>query len=74
MSTLAIPRPAVDEAAPFYHDGLPLAAWSRQGEASGKTISARALVYIMVGHVTHHLGVLRDRYGLGAGSSAATAS
>ena len=53
-------------------NGLPPASWSRRGNASGNPVSARALAYIIVGHVTHHLGVLRDRYGLGSG--AATAS
>ncbi len=52
--------------------GLPPASWSRRGSASGYPVSARALAYIIVGHVTHHLGVLRDRYGLG--SAAATES
>jgi uncharacterized damage-inducible protein DinB len=51
--------------------GLPPASWSRMGQASGKPVSARALAYIMVGHVAHHLGVLRERYGLGAGAVAA---
>jgi uncharacterized damage-inducible protein DinB len=45
-------------------EGLPSAAWERRGQASGKSITTRALAYIMVGHVTHHLGVLRDRYRL----------
>jgi uncharacterized damage-inducible protein DinB len=45
-------------------DGIPAAAWSREGQASGKTVSARALAYIIVGHLTHHLGILRERYGL----------
>jgi uncharacterized damage-inducible protein DinB len=49
---------------------LPEEAWSRRGEASGNAISARALAYILVGHVTHHLGVLRERYRI-AGSVAA---
>jgi len=49
-------------------NGLPPAAWARRGSASGNPVSARALAYIMVGHVTHHLGVLRDRYGLGSGA------
>ena len=53
-------------------NGLPSASWSRRGSASGNPVSTRALAYIIVGHVTHHLGVLRDRYGLGSG--AATAS
>jgi hypothetical protein len=52
--------------------GIPSAGWSKRGQASGHAVSARALAYVIVGHVTHHLGVLRDRYGLGAGVSAAS--
>jgi uncharacterized damage-inducible protein DinB len=50
--------------------GLPSTSWSKVGQASGKPVSARALVYIIVGHVAHHLGVLRERYGLGTGAAA----
>lgn len=32
------------------------------GTASGQPISARAIVYIMAGHVEHHLGILQERY------------
>lgn len=46
-------------------EGLPADAWGRRGQASGHSITARALAYIMIGHVAHHLGVLRERYGLG---------
>ena len=42
--------------------GLPEAAWSRAGVASGAEVSVRALAYIMVGHVRHHLQILRERY------------
>jgi uncharacterized damage-inducible protein DinB len=45
--------------------GVPADSWAEWGEASGSAISARALAYIVVGHVTHHLGVLRERYGVG---------
>lgn len=45
--------------------GIPADCWMARGEASGKLISARALAYIIVGHVAHHLRVLRDRYGMG---------
>jgi len=38
------------------------AAWMRTGTANGNPISVRALAYIMVGHVRHHMGVLRERY------------
>jgi uncharacterized damage-inducible protein DinB len=51
-------------------EALPPAAWERRGQASGKSISTRALVYIMVGHVTHHLGVLRERYRLSSAPDA----
>ena len=43
-------------------DGLPADAWKRKGQASGKSITTRALAYIMVGHVSHHLAVLEERY------------
>ena len=46
-------------------EGLPEEAWTRWGEANGSPITARALAFIIVGHVAHHLGVLRERYGLG---------
>lgn len=39
-------------------------AWPRMGVASGFPVSARALAYIIAGHATHHIGILRDRYGL----------
>jgi len=45
--------------------GIPQESWTLVGEASGKAISARALAYIMVGHVAHHVAVLRLRYQLG---------
>jgi hypothetical protein len=40
--------------------------WSQVGTASGKPVTVRALAWIMAGHVRHHLGVLRERYGVGA--------
>ena len=41
------------------------AALTRVGRASEQPVSARALVYIIGGHVEHHLGVLRERYEVG---------
>ena len=34
----------------------------RRGTASGYTVSARALIYIMVGHVDHHMASLHEKY------------
>ena len=41
---------------------LPAEAWMRRGVASGNPFTVRALAYIIVGHVNHHLRVLRERY------------
>jgi len=41
---------------------LPSEAWQRRGVASDYTFTVRALAYIAVGHVNHHMEVLRERY------------
>ena len=46
-------------------EGLPEESWTSRGQANGMPISASALAYIIVGHTAHHVGVLRDRYGVG---------
>jgi hypothetical protein len=43
---------------------LPEDVWARRGVANGKPVSVRALAFIMAGHPRHHLGILRDRYGV----------
>jgi hypothetical protein len=40
-------------------------SWLRMGTANGNEVSVRALAFIMAGHLRHHMGVLRERYGLG---------
>jgi hypothetical protein len=37
-------------------------ALNRRGTASGYPVSARALVYMLIGHVDHHLASLREKY------------
>ena len=37
-------------------------AWARVGTANNAKISVRALVYIMAGHIEHHLRILEERY------------
>ena len=51
-------------------DGLPPEGWARQGQASGASITARALAYIILGHAAHHARVLRERYRLSAAPDA----
>lgn len=41
---------------------LPEDAWLRRGIASDSPVTVRALAYIVAGHVSHHLAILRDRY------------
>lgn len=37
-------------------------AWDNVGVASDNPITVRALAYCMVGHITHHVKILKDRY------------
>lgn len=39
-------------------------SWLRMGTANDNQVSVRALAFIMAGHLRHHMGVLRERYGL----------
>ena len=41
---------------------MPPDAWMRNGIASEKRFTVRALAYIIAGHVAHHLTILRERY------------
>ena len=43
-------------------EGLPAEAWSREGTASGKRVTVRALAWIIAGHERHHLAIIRERY------------
>ena len=37
-------------------------AWLRTGLSNANPISVRAVAFVMVGHVRHHLAVLQERY------------
>jgi hypothetical protein len=52
------------ESTVLFFRGLPEEAWRRSGTASGMPFSVRALAYLAVGHVIHHVAILRERYGL----------
>lgn len=45
-----------------FFDGMPADGWSRSGVASDNHVTVRAIAYIIAGHVSHHVNVLRDRY------------
>ena len=40
---------------------IPETAWSLKGTVDGNVISVRAIAYILVGHVIHHLEIIRKR-------------
>lgn len=40
------------------------AAWAREGLANGNRTTVRAVPYLMIGHVRHHLAVLAEKYGV----------
>ena len=48
----------------IYLNNMTDEAWTRFGTANKAKISARAIVYIMAGHIEHHLGVLKERYSI----------
>ena len=62
MTSLIDEFVAVRSASIALFSGLPVAARTRRGVASGKEVSVRALAHILAGHTTHHLQVLKDRY------------
>jgi hypothetical protein len=41
---------------------MPAEAWRRSGIASDNPFTVRALAFIIAGHFTHHVTILRDRY------------
>jgi hypothetical protein len=41
---------------------LPPESWLRTGIADGNPFTVRALAFIIAGHVTHHIAILRERY------------
>ena len=53
---------AIRSATLAFFRNLPAAAWSRSGIASDSPVTVRALAYIVAGHVSHHVNVLRERY------------
>lgn len=36
--------------------------WSRSGQANKNSVSVRALLFILVGHINHHQRILQERY------------
>lgn len=62
MDALLTELLAVREATLELLAGLPAEAWDRRGTASGKTVSVRALAWIIAGHELHHRAIVGERY------------
>ena len=45
-----------------FFEQLAAGDWMKQGTASGRPVSVRALAYIIAGHELHHMDVLKTRY------------
>ena len=65
LSSVVAEFQAVRAASVALFRGFDEAAWGRRGAANGKEITPRALAWIIAGHERHHVGVLKDRYGVG---------
>jgi len=44
--------------------GLVDEQWLRIGTASDKPVSVRAAAYMIAGHLNHHMGIFKERYGM----------
>ena len=62
LADLAVEFSAVRAATIALAQSLKAEAWVRRGTASGKTVSARALAYIIAGHEMHHRKILDEKY------------
>jgi len=50
------------EANVLFFKNLETGDWVRTGTANNVEISVRSLAWIMVGHIRHHIAILRERY------------
>jgi len=53
---------AVRRATIAFYQNLPADAWMRGGIASDNPFTVRALAYIIAGHLSHHIAILKQRY------------
>lgn len=53
-------RVHLSSASLFRH--MPADAWMRRGTASGNSFTVRAIAFIVAGHLTHHMRIVRERY------------
>jgi uncharacterized damage-inducible protein DinB len=64
LSSVAEEFAAVRAASVAFFDALTDEEWQRRGPANAQEVSVRALAWIIAGHERHHVGLLRERYGV----------
>jgi uncharacterized damage-inducible protein DinB len=64
LASLVEELTAVRRATMAFVPTLDAASLEREGIASDKRVTAKALVWLIAGHFQHHCGVLRERYGM----------
>ncbi|HSQ59252.1 MAG TPA: DinB family protein [Acidobacteriota bacterium] len=64
LASIADEFRAVREATVRLFDAMPDEAFGRSGKANDAAITVRALAWITAGHERHHVGILKERYGL----------
>ncbi len=62
LNSLAEEFALVREANMFLIKSLNETELNRTGSASGNSISVKALIYILAGHVNHHRAIIEERY------------
>jgi uncharacterized damage-inducible protein DinB len=45
-----------------FYKSLAKNTWTNKGKANGQSVTVKALSYIMVGHVIHHMQIINKRY------------
>jgi hypothetical protein len=66
IDSLAKELSAVRSATITLFESFDQQSWARSGVANGVRISVRALAFIVAGHESHHMAILRDRYRVGS--------
>ena len=62
ITELIIEFTLLREANLMFFANLELADWTRTGTANDVEISVRSLAWIMVGHIRHHIAILKEKY------------
>jgi hypothetical protein len=62
MVSLVADWRAVRTASLTLFQDLPDGAWGNQGTTNNRTLTARCIPYIALGHAAHHLRMVRERY------------